>query len=71
MVAGLNYPLGPLEWGDTIGLDHVLDVLDGLADEYREDRYRAAPLLRKLVWEGRLGKGCGAGFFLYPDETDI
>ena len=63
MLLGLNHPHGPLTWADTIGLDHVLSVLDGLADEYREDRYRAAPLLRRLVWEGRLGRGVGAGFF--------
>jgi 3-hydroxybutyryl-CoA dehydrogenase len=62
MVLGLNHPRGPLEWGDEIGLDHVLAVLDALQDEYREERYRAAPLLRRLVAEGRLGVPTGAGF---------
>ena len=62
MLLGLNHPHGPLGWADLIGLDHVLAVLDGLADEYREERYRAAPLLRRLVWEGRLGRQTGAGF---------
>jgi 3-hydroxybutyryl-CoA dehydrogenase len=38
-------------------------VLDALADEYREERYRAAPLLRHHVWAGRLGHATGAGFF--------
>jgi 3-hydroxybutyryl-CoA dehydrogenase len=65
MVLGLNHPHGPLEWADRIGLDHVLAVLDGLADEYREERYRAAPRLRRLVLEGRLGRQTGAGFFRY------
>ncbi len=69
MVHGLNHPRGPLSWGDAIGLDHVLSVLDALADEYREERYRAAPLLRRLVLSGRLGQATGEGFFTYdPDE---
>jgi 3-hydroxybutyryl-CoA dehydrogenase len=63
MLLGLNYPHGPLGWADAIGLDHVLAVLDALADEYREERYRAAPLLRHQVWAGRLGRATGAGFF--------
>ena len=49
MVLGLSYPRGPLAWADAIGLDHVLAVLDGLWEEYREERYRAAPVLRRLV----------------------
>lgn len=68
MVHGLNHPRGPLAWGDEIGLDHVLGVLDALSDEYREERYRAAPLLRRLVLSGRLGRSTGAGFFTYDDE---
>ena len=62
MQLGLNYPRGPLAWADAIGLDQVLAVLDGLADEYREERYRAAPLLRRHVLAGRLGQQTGAGF---------
>jgi 3-hydroxybutyryl-CoA dehydrogenase len=65
MLLGLNHPHGPLGWADLIGLDHVLAVLDGLSDEYREERYRAAPLLRRLVWEGRLGRHTGAGFLTH------
>jgi 3-hydroxybutyryl-CoA dehydrogenase len=49
MVLGLNYPRGPLAWADEIGLDHVLAVLDRLWEEYREERYRPAPALRRLV----------------------
>jgi len=65
MIHGLNYPRGPLGWADEIGLDHVLSVLDGLFDEHREERYRAAPLLRRLVSAGRLGRPTGEGFFRY------
>ncbi len=69
MTLGLSYPRGPLAWADTIGLDHVLGVLDALCAEYREDRYRAAPALRRLVHAGRLGRAVGAGFFEYDVET--
>jgi 3-hydroxybutyryl-CoA dehydrogenase len=65
MVHGLNYPRGILTWGDEIGLDHVLSVLDGLAGERSEERYRAAPLLRRLVWSGRVGRQTGEGFFVH------
>jgi 3-hydroxybutyryl-CoA dehydrogenase len=43
---GLNHPRGPVEWSELVGLEHVLGVIDGLWDERREERYRAAPLLR-------------------------
>ena len=65
MLHGLSYPRGILAWADEIGLDHVLAVLDGLALERGEERYRAAPLLRRLGWSGRLGRQTGAGFFNY------
>ena len=65
MVLGLSYPRGPLAWADEIGLDHVLAVLDGLCEEYREERYRPAPELKRLVRAGRLGRTSGAGFFSY------
>lgn len=65
MKLGMNHPRGPLEWADMIGLDHVLTVLEALSDEYREERYRPAPALRRLVLSERLGRDAGAGFFEY------
>jgi 3-hydroxybutyryl-CoA dehydrogenase len=65
MVLGLSHPRGPFEWADAIGLDHVLSVLESLCEEYREERYRPAPVLRRLVQAGRLGRAAGAGFFEY------
>jgi 3-hydroxybutyryl-CoA dehydrogenase len=53
MQYGVNYPRGPLAWADEIGPDQVLTVLDNLAQVYGEDRYRASPLLRRLVAGGR------------------
>ena len=65
MLHGLSYPRGILAWADEIGLDHVLAVLDGLSMERGEERYRAAPLLRRLGWSGRLGRATGEGIFQY------
>jgi 3-hydroxybutyryl-CoA dehydrogenase len=62
MRLGMNWPRGPLAWADAIGLDHVLAVLDGLWEEYREERYRAAPELRRRVLQGRIGNATGNGF---------
>jgi len=67
MVHGLNYPRGILAWADAIGLDHVLGVLDALNLEYGEERYRAAPSMRRLALSGRLGRLTGEGFFSYDD----
>ena len=47
LTLGLNHPRGPIEWGEAIGLDHVIAVLDGLWAERHEERYRVAPLLRR------------------------
>jgi 3-hydroxybutyryl-CoA dehydrogenase len=46
---GLNYPKGPVAWGEELGLAEVLGTLDGLWSERHEERYRAAPLLRRAV----------------------
>ncbi|MBX5492666.1 MAG: 3-hydroxybutyryl-CoA dehydrogenase [Chloroflexi bacterium] len=62
---GANYPRGPLEWADAMGIDTVYAVLAGLLAEQQEDRYRPCPLLRKMVLAGRLGRKSGRGFFEY------
>jgi 3-hydroxybutyryl-CoA dehydrogenase len=53
MTKGVNYPKGLLQWGNEIGLETVLNKLNGLQKEYGEDRYRASVLLRRMVAEGK------------------
>ena len=65
MRLGVNYPQGPLRWADQIGLNDVLAVLEGLQRETGDDRYRPAPLLKKLVVAGFLGETSGRGFYTY------
>jgi len=48
MQKGLNYPRGPLEWANAIGVDNVVKVLQRLSATYGEDRYRVSPLLQRL-----------------------
>jgi 3-hydroxybutyryl-CoA dehydrogenase len=70
MRLGVNYPQGPLRWADQIGLDEVLAVLEGLQRETGDDRYRPAPLLKKLVAAGFLGETSGRGFYSH-DESQV
>ncbi len=53
MTKGVNYPKGLLSWGDERGLKNVLQRIDHLYDDYREERYRACVLLRRMVKEGK------------------
>nr|MBC7245480.1 3-hydroxyacyl-CoA dehydrogenase family protein [Chloroflexota bacterium] len=66
MKLGYNLPMGPLALADLIGLDIVLHVLDALYANYKDDRYRAPILLRKMVQAGHLGRKTGKGFYDYP-----
>ena len=67
MKLGAGYPVGPLALADRIGLDEVLDILEGLQREYGDDRYRPALLLRRLVRAGYTGQAVGRGFHLYEE----
>ncbi len=52
MTKGVNYPKGLLAWADEKGIDWCVEKLDELYDEYREDRYRCSPLLRRMNEQG-------------------
>jgi len=60
-----GHKMGPLETADLIGLDTILYSIEVLYDTYREDKYRPAPLLQKMVDAGLHGRKSGQGFFRY------
>jgi 3-hydroxybutyryl-CoA dehydrogenase len=66
MKLGMNHPMGPLELADFIGLDVCVDILDVLYTGFGDSKYRACPLLRKMVAAGWLGRKSGRGFYSYP-----
>ena len=71
MKLGANHPMGPLALADLIGLDVCLalmripEVVEDMKKEMGEGKYRPAPLLRKMVRAGKLGRKSGEGFFRY------
>lgn len=65
MKLGCNFPMGPLELADMIGLDVCLDILEVLHADLGDPKYRPCPLLRNMVRAGRLGRKTGQGFFTY------
>ncbi len=67
MMLGANHPIGPLALLDLVGLDTILLVLEGFHKELGEDKYRPAPLLRKMVRAGHLGRKSGKGFYDYTE----
>ena len=70
MKLGANHPMGPLELGDYIGLDICLAIMDVLYKETGDSKYRACPLIRKMVRGGNLGVKSGKGFYIYnADRT--
>lgn len=65
MKLGMNHPMGPLTLADFIGLDVCLSIMEVLHTGLGDDKYRACPLLRKMVAAGCLGRKSGKGFFSY------
>jgi 3-hydroxybutyryl-CoA dehydrogenase len=62
---GLNHPMGPLTLLDFVGLDTCLFIADAMYEEFKDPRYAAPPLLRRMVLAGQLGRKSGKGFYDY------
>ena len=62
---GLNHPMGPLTLLDFVGLDTCLFIADAMYEEFKDPRYAAPPLLRRMVLAGHLGRKSGKGFYDY------
>ena len=65
MKLGANHPMGPLALADLIGIDVCLAIMNVLYTEFGDSKYRAHPLMRKMVRGGYLGRKTGKGFFDY------
>jgi 3-hydroxybutyryl-CoA dehydrogenase len=65
MVGGCGFPMGPFALLDLVGLDTSVAILDTLYEEHREPQYAAAPLLRRMVAAGHLGRKSARGFYEY------
>ena len=65
MKLGMAHPMGPLALADLIGLDVCLAILEVLYEGFGDPKYRACPLLRRLVDAGHLGRKAGKGFYSY------
>ena len=68
MKGGCNFPMGPLELLDLVGLDTSLAILEALYVEFKDPNYAPAPLLRRMVSAERLGRKTGAGFYDYKKK---
>jgi 3-hydroxybutyryl-CoA dehydrogenase len=63
---GCNMPMGPIKLIDFVGLDTTLYIMDVLFEEFRDPRYAAPTLLRRMVTAGYTGRKAGRGFYEYP-----
>jgi len=68
MKGGCNFPMGPLELLDLVGLDTSLSILEALYAEFNDPNYSPAPLLRRMVTAERLGRKTGVGFYEYTKK---
>jgi len=68
---GLNWPMGPLQLLDYVGLDTTLNITQVFMDEFQDSKYRPSPLLKEMVRAGMLGRKSGKGFFAWdsPGST--
>jgi 3-hydroxybutyryl-CoA dehydrogenase len=71
MQLGCGYPMGPFTLLDFVGLDTTYYITHVMHEEYREKRFAAPPLLRKMVLAGRFGRKSGAGFYDYSSGSPV
>ncbi len=68
---GLNWPMGPLQLLDYVGLDTTFNITQVFMGEFQDSKYRPAPLLREMVRAGMMGRKSGKGFYEWgsPSST--
>ena len=70
MKLGCGYPMGPLTLGDFVGLDTTYYIAEIMFNEFREKRFAAPPLLKRMVLAGLYGRKSGRGFYDYADPKN-
>ena len=70
MKLGCGYPMGPLTLGDFVGLDTTFYIANIMFDEFKEKRFAAPPLLKRMVMAGLFGRKSGRGFYDYSDPNN-
>jgi 3-hydroxybutyryl-CoA dehydrogenase len=63
MKLGCGYPMGPLQLTDFVGLDTTYYISEIMFDEFKEPRFAAPALLKRMVLAGRHGRKSGRGFY--------
>ena len=68
MRLGCNYPMGPFELLDYVGIETAYYISEIMFNEYREKRYAPPPLMKKMVLAGMYGRKSGRGFYAYDEK---
>lgn len=71
MALGLGYPMGPFVLCDFIGVDTLYQISEIMFEDYRDPRYAAPPLLKRIVAMGRFGKKTGKGFYDWSGDKPV
>jgi 3-hydroxybutyryl-CoA dehydrogenase len=71
MVLGCNYPMGPFQLLDFVGLDTTYFITHVMYEEYQEKRFASPPLLRRMVLAGKFGRKTGSGFYDYSGDKPV
>lgn len=71
MELGCSHPMGPFTLADFVGVDTLLHIADIMAEEFKEPRYAAPQLLRRMVQAGHHGRKSGKGFYDYTGDEPV
>ncbi|MCH8928212.1 MAG: 3-hydroxybutyryl-CoA dehydrogenase [Candidatus Marinimicrobia bacterium] len=71
MKLGVGYPMGPFTLLDFVGIDTTLYIADIMFDEFKQHKYSAPPLMRRMIHAGYFGRKSGKGFYDYTGDSPV